>query len=417
MKEYGLPTMSEYQDGPLDSGGYRYRYNNFMLVTAMVLWLVFTISPFIAYYLSLIVIALAPEMKNLTRRIFGVLIVLAGTVYIASRNADGSMADDVTNVYYPHYRNIFRGSDYFSTYSGGWEPVLGGLFKLLAISTDELVPKYILMFIFVFLPYLIFYIWLEKFGLEFISRDKKNLCMAASLGVMGLMTLSIQLRQGLSTPMLLLALGYLHNKSRIKSTFFAILAALTHLTAIPIYFILRIFTGENKKHKIIGLVFIGCFVVLFQFFVGAILSGNLLGAASYKFRYYADRESTITLLSFFFALVIMIFAGSFFFDKNENLKGWRSYILWGGAAYIMLLPIPLASERFFMPMSVFLMGYLLFLSFSRVSTIFRLLLILYFIYKFLTVGPFYGVVGIAEGFEFWSSYDWIGDYPFYFWMK
>ncbi|HAT2867928.1 TPA: hypothetical protein I8374_002379 [Serratia marcescens] len=405
--------MREYKYGPVDSG---YRYNNFILITAIFLWLVFTISPFISYYLSLIVLAMSPEVKNLTRRLLGVLIVLSGTVYIGSRNFNGALGDDITFVYYPVYRRIFYGADYFSSYSGGWEFVLGGLFKLLALFTEKPVEKDIFTSVFVFLPYIIYYIWLEKFGLEHISKNKKNLCAASALGIMGLLALSVQIRQGLATSILLLAIGYL-SRSKIKSTFFTALAIFTHLTSIPIYFIIRIFSGSKTGPKVIGLGFIVLLVISFQFLVGAIVAQNLLGVASFKFQYYLDKDTTINLLAFFFSLMIMIAAGSFYFDKNENLKKWRSFILWGGAAYILLLPIPMASDRLFMVMSVFLMGYLLFLSFSQISTIYRMLLILYFIYKFMSVGPLSGGLGGATGYEFWTNYDWIGDYPFYFWIK
>ncbi|CAI0883730.1 EpsG family protein [Serratia entomophila] len=405
--------MREYKSEPFDND---YRYNNFIFITAVILWLVFTISPFTSYYLSLILLAVSPELKNVVRRTLGVLVVISGTVFIASRNYRGTLSDDITYVYFPVYRDVFNHGDSFTAYSGGWEWVLGGLFKVLSFLTDKPIDRSLFIFIFVFIPYLIYYIWLEKFGLEYISRNKKSLCVSASLGVMGLITLSIQIRQGLSTPILLLAISYL-NRSRIKSVLLTALAISTHLTVIPIYFILRVFTGNNVKHKIIGLSFIAVLVFMFQFVVGAIVAENLLGVASFKFKYYLDKDSDVTILSFAIALLIMMIAGSFFFDKNEHLKGWRSFIVWGGAAYIILLPIPLASDRLFMAMSVFLMGYLLFLSFSRISTIFRALLILYFIFKFITVGPLYGIMGVSPVMAFWTNYDWIGDYPFYFWVK
>ncbi|HHK7934096.1 TPA: hypothetical protein ACQVG8_004876, partial [Serratia marcescens] len=78
---------------------------------------------------------------------------------------------------------------------------------------------------------------------------------------------------------------------------------------------------------------------------------------------------------------------------------------------------PLASDRLFMIMSVFMMGYLLFLSFSRVSNLFRLLLVAYFIYKFLMNGPLMSVFGGFGDYTLWTNYDWIGDYPLYFWIK
>lgn len=383
----------------------------------MLLWLIFMLSPFISYYLTLILLALSPELKSLTRRALCVLVVLSGTVNVASRNYNGSPSDDISLVYYPVYKRIFYGADdYFSSYSQGWEFVLGGLFELLALSTDKPVEKDTFATLFTFLPYIIYYIWLEKFGLEHVSKDAQNLCLAAALGIMGLLTLSIQIRQTLSTPLLLFAISYL-NKSKIKTVFFTAFAIVTHLTAIPIYFILRVFSGNNTGHKILGLGFIALIVFCFRLFVSTIVTQNLLGVASFKFQYYLDRGNSITLLAFFFSLMIMIIAGSYFFDKNENLRSWRSLIVWGGAAYIMLLPIPLASDRLFMVMSVFMMGYLLFLSFSQISTIFRMLLILYFVFKFLTVGPFYGVLGVVKGMEFWTNYGWIGDYPFYFWIK
>lgn len=406
--------MREYKCGPIDRG---YRYNKFMLITITTLWLIFSLSPFISYYLSLILLALSPELKNLTRRTLCVLVVLSGTVYVASRDFNSSPSDDISLVYYPVYKRIFYGADdYFSSYSNGWEFVLGGLFKLLAMSRDRLIEKDTFAALFTFLPYIIYYIWLEKFGLEYVSKANKNLCLAAALGIMGLLTLSIQIRQALSTPLLLFAISYL-NKSKFKTVVFTAFAVATHLTAIPIYFILRIFTGNNIGHKILGLGLVAILVFSFRLLVNTIVAQNLLGVASFKLEYYLGRDSAITLLAFFFSLMIMIIAGYYFFDKNENLKNWRSLIVWGGAAYIILLPIPLASDRLFMVMSVFMMGYLLYLSFSQISTIFRMLLILYFVFKFLTVGPFYGILGAVEGMEFWTNYDWIGDYPFYFWMK
>ncbi len=384
----------------------------------LVLWGVFTISPLISYYLSLVVLAFSPQIKAITRKLLGLLIVLSGTVYIASRDYSSATGDDITNVYYPAYKAIFYGSDYLTAFGGGFEFVLSSLFKLLAIAFDKPVDKDIFTMTFVFLPYIIYYIWLEKFGLEYIHKDKKNLCTAASLGIMGLLTLSIQLRQGLATPILLLAISY-YSRSKIKSIFFTALSIFTHLTSIPILFIINMFKGDSTRNKTIALVFIVVLVLAFQFIVGAIVSGNLLGSASFKFKYYTsdDQLEGVRILSFFFALVIMMIAGIFFFDTNKELRKWKSLIIWGGGAYFVLLPIPLASDRLFMIMSVFMMGYLLFLSFSRVSNLFRLLLVAYFIYKFLMNGPLMSVFGGFGDYTLWTNYDWIGDYPLYFWIK
>jgi hypothetical protein len=406
MREYGREITHDH-----------YKYNHFIFITALVLWGVFTISPLLSYYLTLIILSLSPKIAAFTRRLIGLLIVLSGTVYVASRGYNTALGDDITYVYYPFYKGIFYGNDYFSTFSGGWEFVIGGLFKLLAISTEHPVDKDIFTTVFVFLPYLLWYVWLEKFGLTHISPDKKNLCVAASLGIFGLLSLSVQIRQGLSTPILLLAISYL-SQSRIKSAFLTVLAICTHLTAIPIYFIIRVFTEASTKFKIIALGGIAFLVVTFQFIVGAIVGGNLLGNASFKLIFYTNTQSEgFQILSFFFVLVIMIVASRFFFDSNKELKGWKSLITWGGIAYLVLLPIPMASDRLFMVMSIFMMGYLLFLSFSKVSNIFRILLILYFIYKFFMNSVFMSAPGNSGGFFFWVNYDWIGDYPFYFWLK
>lgn len=396
----------------------KYKYNHFIFITMLVLWGVFTISPLISYYFSLVVLAFSPQIKAITRKSLGLLIVLSGTVYIASRDYNSATGDDITYVYYPAYRAIFYGSDYFTAFGGGFEFVLSSLLKLLAISFDKPVDKDIFTTIFVFLPYLIYYIWLEKFGLEYVHKDKKNLCTSASLGIMGLLTLSIQLRQGLATPILLLAISY-YSRSKIKSIFFTALSICTHLTSIPILFIINMFKGDSTKNKTIALIFIIVLVLAFQFIAGAIVSGNLLGSASFKFQYYTgdDQLEGVRILSFFFALVIMMIAGIFFFDTNKELRKWKSLIIWGGAAYFVLLPIPLASDRLFMIMSVFMMGYLLFLSFSRVSNLFRLLLVAYFIYKFLMNGPLMTVFGGFGDYTLWTNYDWIGDYPLYFWIK
>ncbi|WP_321154228.1 hypothetical protein, partial [Serratia nevei] len=133
----------------------KYKYNHFIFITMLVLWGVFTISPLISYYLSLVVLAFSPQIKAITRKLLGLLIVLSGTVYIASRDYSSATGDDITNVYYPAYKAIFYGSDYLTAFGGGFEFVLSSLFKLLAIAFDKPVDKDIFTMTFVFLPYII----------------------------------------------------------------------------------------------------------------------------------------------------------------------------------------------------------------------------------------------------------------------
>ncbi|HBR1047236.1 TPA: EpsG family protein [Klebsiella pneumoniae] len=377
-------------------------------VLVFVLMMVLSISPLLGYYLPLVIL-LIPGMKSKSVRIILILISLLGLAFVVtSRNiytADGSDFD----MYYTVYQNISNGSTIFvNEFSSGIEFFLPLIFKILSFFSTNITEEQ-LLFIMMFSQLALIYIWLECYGTQGLRHSEKTLCIVSTIGILSAFSFSQVLRQSIATIICLYAITMFFNKKYKIFLCLYLLAIISHLSSLILLPLYLIFLKKNKLSYVV-LVLIFLFSLSFTVLINYFLSYNLLGAATYKLGYYTITDARGWDLSTYFKFLVLtfIFSISHFHPQRGELK----FFFWGTAAiYLVLLPIPLASDRFLMLISVVLPGYLLFYSAFRIQFLLRIFLVLLFIFKVITLGVSY-IPG--PPLNYWYAYPWVGGYPFYY---
>jgi len=376
----------------------------FLFLSSLVLSVV---SPLIAFYYSLSLLVLFPkEFSNkFLRGYISVIAIVNACLVFSSRTYLQSNSDDFSH-YYMAYISILNGGG-LDQYANGLEFLISAYFKIIIILFDKLPIPDIFLCVSL-LSVSVFYIWLETCGLEDIEEDKKSLCVASCLAFF-MYALSTQLmRQMIATPFLLFALSY--GLKNIKGRIFLILAIGGHLSSLPLYFVLKTFMGDNRKaqYSILGaFVFFGfLFAVLLNhlsIFVGLPVVGELFA----KLQYYnaiSLRSNAPDSSNTFLKYLIVMLAAYLFFGQNRSSE-FKKLFYFSCVSYIVLIPIPLLSSRVFLIMSGVGLGYFMFHAFYRLSFVYRMLLLLYFAVRIITLGPAY--VPKFDGFDLWYSYPWI----------
>lgn len=378
---------------------------------SFLLWGIAAFSPLLGFYCSLMYLAIQGYSLRILRVNVAIIAIISGAFISSSRNALMVLGDDF-NINYSVYQLMQNGgSIFYHEFSGGIEFILPLFFKIIGFVFNIENPVYIFFSVTV-LCLTLFYIWLEKFGLKDIDSDKKALCVAASLGLFVLFSSTQLMRQMISTVFVLYAVSFWFEKKKLSFVIFFALAIFSHLSAVLLSFVIIVLMGDNKFRKYMVLIVSAAFVSLFTVFLSYITGSNLLGAATYKFNYYASTDLSGFNLDSFFKFLVIMWCGAIFFRSKNNEK-WNSLLFFGGALYVIFLPLPLASDRMLMLMVSYLPGFLMFISFYRATLLFKVILIAFFALKILLLGPLYSG-GALEGMELWKSYPWFNKDLFYY---
>lgn len=378
---------------------------------SFLLWGIAAFSPLLGFYGSLIYLAIQGFSLRILRINVAIIAIISGSFIAASRNTLMVLGDDFNVNYYVYQLMQHGESIFYHDFSGGIEFILPLYFKIIGSVFNIENPVYI-FFSVTALCLTLFYIWLEKYALKNIDADKRALCVAASLGLFVLFSTTQLMRQMISTVFLLYALSLWTEKKKLSFVIFFALAVFSHLSSVLLFFVITTLMGEDRYKKyIILLISIG-FVSLFTIFLSYVLGSSLLGAATYKFNYYASTELSGFNLDSFFKFLIIMWCGAIFFRSKVNER-WNSLLVFGGAMYIIFLPLPLASDRILMLMVSYLPGFLMFIAFYRAALVFKVILIVFFTLKILLLGPLYSG-GALEGMELWKSYPWFNKEFFYY---
>ncbi|HGE8491885.1 TPA: EpsG family protein [Serratia marcescens] len=378
---------------------------------SFLLWGIAAFSPLLGFYGSLIYLAIQGFSLKILRINVAIIAIISGSFIAASRNTLMVLGDDFNVNYYVYQLMQHGESIFYHDFSGGIEFILPLYFKIIGSVFNIENPVYI-FFSVTALCLTLFYIWLEKYALKNIDADKRALCVAASLGLFVLFSTTQLMRQMISTVFLLYALSLWTEKKKLSFVIFFALAVFSHLSSVLLFFVITTLMGEDRYKKyIILLISIG-FVSLFTIFLSYVLGSSLLGAATYKFNYYASTELSGFNLDSFFKFLIIMWCGAIFFRSKVNER-WNSLLVFGGAMYIIFLPLPLASDRILMLMVSYLPGFLMFIAFYRAALVFKVILIAFFTLKILLLGPLYSG-GALEGMELWKSYPWFNKEFFYY---
>ncbi|MGQ6049683.1 EpsG family protein [Serratia sp. IR-2025] len=372
-------------------------------------------SPVLAFYLSLSLLVVFPTFfSNRYLRVYlSVFAIVCGCLIFASRSYFQSMSDDFAH-YYSAYQELLKGGS-IAQYSQGIEFLISLYFKITIILFGELKPA-ALFFLVSFFSCFTFYVWLEKFGLEQLEETKRSLCIASCIGFF-MFALSTQLmRQMIATPFLLFSLSY--GLRNIKGIIFMIFAIGGHLSSLPIYVVLKIFLSDNKRRQFITLGLFLFFGLLFSLLLSQLtifFNIPVIGELAAKLQYYnniANRNTAEVGNTFLKYMFVMLAGFLFFGPKNDNFERIKKFFYFSCISYLFLLPIPLLSSRIFLVMSAVGLGYFMFFAFYRMANIYRILLILYFIVRVITLGPYY--TDRMDGFDLWYSYPWYSTEAFYY---
>lgn len=386
----------------------------FHLLSLAVFVLFASISPILGFYVVLISLAFNFGTDEKYRYVASLIAIFCCSFIIASRNFEtGMQQDDFANIYYLVFKRMQSGdSIFYEQFSGGIEFFLPLYFKLIGYVFDVQNPVYVMAYV-AGLCLVLFYIWLEKYGLESVEKNKRSLCVASSLGLLVFLVTTQNMRQAISCGFLLFAITFFIRKQKISFVLFFILSVIAHTTSIIVFILFIIFIqGSKFQRKLV--LFLGFIALLiFNALIGFIISHGLLGAATYKLLYYTTIASDGYNLGYLKFFIIMCAASYFFF--SEKHAAYKQLIWYGTLLYAILIPIPILSQRLLLLLVAFLNGYLMFFSFYKILNVYRILLVLYFLYRLMTQGPMFAGYGDDGAFmDLWYSYPWIGNSLFYY---
>ena len=366
-------------------------------------------SPMLAWLFAFLALSMGTATLTAeSRKLYSVIAAFASALIAGSRQVFISPSDDFKS-YYSLYLQFFHNnfSNFFEYHHIEIAyPVLIFLVSRLPL----LFSPNLLIFFLVFFSYIIFIIWIESYGLNHIDEEKKALVVAFSLLFVNFVIASQLVRQFISSMFLLFAFSI----PNIKRYIYLIIAALFHLSALPIY-LLYLFSVKKPKLSAI-IVFIAAFVFVmnFQYFINLFIgikmpifgAGYYIAHKQYGFlSYYHNIKRT--------AMMILLLVLFLFFGKNASARQWKYFTFNMIILYFLFYTIPLASLRTTLIIISILIGYLISMiilpKFPKLIFYFFIAAIIFRLYEITIISPH-----SANGFALWKAYGFLGKYPFYY---
>ncbi|WP_174507955.1 EpsG family protein [Klebsiella oxytoca] len=363
-------------------------------------------SPLTGFYISIAFLVSFNIEDRQTRFLITIVCLVSASLMNASRFVGYDAADDFYNIYYPVFEKISNGGGVFDTnFSGGVEFGLPLYFKIVYLLFGRVSPNELLIAL-VFSMSILYYFYLEKFLLPNIDAEKRSLCLGFAFLFINYFDQTQLVRQMFATVFILYAVSFFYQRKYCSLFCSLFLGSIFHLSSIPIFFVfIALFSGNKKIQILLVLLLLMC-SFFFLVIVKYVLSTNLLSVASYKFDFYASNQNNEAFDVGSLKLFIVACIASFFFSSKDYVK-YKYFLVFGTLCYISLAPILFASNRVLMPMTGYFMGVLIFFSIYKISNIFRLLLILYCIFRFMKLGPLYSP-GADSSVLLWHQWPWLG---------
>lgn len=401
-----------------------YKIDQKMILGIIIILLILTIfilsiSPILAYLICLIFLAMGVGVGIPPLRILLSLIAIFGMIFTVGSKAYNvnNSSDDFSNSYLPLYYTLNSSDLVSNVFSENYEYLLPILWRFINfINGGDLTPVGLMVYISGF-SILLFYIWLELFGLKNIPDTRKTLCIAFSLGFFQFLMPIQYMRQFISLIFILYSFSLWDKNKKISFLFF-ILAFFSHISAILIFPLIKILFSNNKKIKNIIFIF---FLILTLFYSVIFPLVAKLGSSGlfYKLQYYlevsSDRSNTYGYFKFLFLALI---ASKFYFVDYLELQKYKNFLYSGTIIFIVLFPIPELPLRLMGILIYILIGYLIFLSTYRMGMISRYLFVFYVIlmgYKCIVLDNYSRMVNTdADFMSLWYSYPWFGENFFYY---
>lgn len=285
-------------------------------------------SPLLGWGLGiLLLIVFSPIIRNRTRRLLGVQVILFGALIYASRNTNGSFNDDFSNNYYPYFTNIYdRGLIDFITIemspgiSSSIEIGLLVIFRLISFLFGRLDINQ-LIFVITFVTGALFQIWLERQGLKNLPLARKALVLGLSLAMFSFGLCGQLTRQMLSCVALLIAISCDRRWWMWAWIAIAISFHLSSMVILPVLFAARIKKWSYTLVLIIVMLLVGFSLI---YIMRAGLTEYLVNSGIDKLSFYASANPD-NAIGFDFPYVfpmILLTVGMFISKRDDDLL-WK----------------------------------------------------------------------------------------------
>jgi len=365
-------------------------------------------SPLIAFYAGTIFLLVCSQyLDRKAVKWIGYVCAYAGSVMAASRKTFAD-SDDFSH-YYDAYLSILK---------DGWQVVfepygteIGLPAYYFVLSKLGIESQIYPLFAVALLGSGLFVFWLEKYGAFNFPPDRFGTVMASSLIFYGFMQASLISRQMMSLSIVLIAVS----SAGWRSIIWLFTAILFHQSSLLIFILFK----YAKKLTWLTATLVICSGIIFMLFFNKITEVAVASNVDFirvvsKFAYYTTSEESFTGpdLSGLKFVSLTCLAG--FLAYKFMPKGWGLLILIVVVLYILLLPFPLISLRTFLIFVAVLAGYIAaFMAFRIGWPMFSWLTTAYAFYTILK--QFH----VEEGYPFqlWDKFDWIGNYPLYYFLN
>ncbi|EMH4162840.1 EpsG family protein [Pluralibacter gergoviae] len=378
-------------------------------------------SPVLGAYIPLIFL-LSGLIKRVPYRILLSIVSIISFSFITGSKfyASGNIGDDFGGLYYKLFIWLWQGETiFFKDFSGGVEFFLPLYFKIIQLAFGFIKPQFLLAAV-CFPVLLMFYIWLEIFGVRKIPDAYKGICIATSISLLAFILTGQYMRQVFGSVFLMFALSLYSEKKYFSSFTFFFLACISHLTSIVIFplFILLMSNLKSIKTSIVISSLLAS--IFFSTLIIILSKSGILGVASYKLLFYASGDAEVNGLAFpSFAKFLLpcMFFSIFFFSGQEEHTRYKSLLIYGTLSYIALSLVPVLPNRLYNLLGAFYVGYLFFLSCYKQIRFLQIIMFLYIGYRiYATIFAFdyhnMGYSGASQGL--WYSYEWSGTSFLYF---
>lgn len=398
-------------------------YFMYSLFLAIVV-LIFLYSPLISLFLFITILIFGDKLNIYFRYFLSVGSIFFISIISSSRLfSTSSSSDDFVNVYWPAYQEISTSILFQDGFSLNGEIVYPLFLHFLNWIFGGDLNQYQFFFIHVFTAGLLFYIWLEKFGLNIVSEDKKSLCIAITIIFFEFFVTTQLIRQCYATILILFALSLWYQKKYIKSIIFYTVSVLTHFSSIIIFPIFLMLLSTSKKVRFFVIIATVISSITFYSFVNYALSTNLFGAATYKLLYY-DAGLNKVNAAFYLELKFLIFAILLlllckFLKKDVSyLKKENNILILSVIMFSLLSVIPELSNRLFLLMLYILPGYFIAIYGVKLGKTFRVFIFIYLFIYIMNLMLFRGYENSlntqSDFLGLWYNYQWIDSEILYY---
>lgn len=383
-----------------------------LLLILLIPALIFFISPLLAFFTTLFISSIyaIPKLTLTEGRglffLISILSIVSLAVFTASFELFGTSGHDFAS-YYNNYIFILEGRDYsqWFAYGGGIEFGLPILNYLISLLVDAPKP-FMVFFIHSLLFNALFVLLVSKLcKYEQVSGSRVILLLILSFLYFRFYTNLNAIRQGYSSFFILFAF---FSSAKSMRLFWLVIASIFHLSAIPVYFLLRYVMQINAKNFYQNVSKIFIFFTLLIISIYVLLNFTITSVLSDKLVFLVKNLTNEAMISMTVSAALKInacYLVAFVLSLNSDDKGLKFKLL------ILMVLTTLASPfstflRLLYPFSNFLQGYFIYKALSgksKLLSIFVIVISIIISVGLLIRNPMYN-----------SSFPVVGDSPLYF---